>query len=57
MDTGAVIAQEAVVIEAEDTLVSLESKIRSIETTLYPKVVSWFADGRVTLDGRKVTIK
>lgn len=56
MDTGAIIAQEAVVIEAEDTMMSLESKIRSIETTLYPKVVSWFADGRVTLDGRKVTI-
>lgn len=57
MDTGAIIAQETVVIEDEDTMMSLESKIRSIETTLYPKVVSWFADGRITLDGRKVTIK
>lgn len=57
MDSGAIIAQEAVAIEAEDTMASLESKIRNIETTLYPKVVSWFADGRVVLDGRKVTIK
>ena len=57
MDTGAIIAQEAVEIEAKDNLASLEAKIRNIETTLYPKVVSWFADGRVALEGRKVTIK
>lgn len=57
MDTGAIIAQEAVMIEAEDTLHSLETKIRKIETTLYPKVVSWFAEGRVALEERKVTIK
>lgn len=56
MDSGAVIAQETVMIDAEDTLTSLEAKVRKVEETLYPKVVSWFADGLVSVDGRKVTI-
>lgn len=56
MDSGAVIAQEPVAIHAEDTLTSLEAKVREVEETLYPKVVSWFADGLVSVDGRKITI-
>lgn len=56
MDSGAVIAQEAVSIDDEDTLSSLEAKVRDVEKTLYPKVVSWFADGLVEVDGRKITI-
>lgn len=56
MDTGAVVAQEAVEIAPNDTLESLEGKIHAAEQRLYPQVVSWFAKNRVRVEGRKVTI-
>ncbi|MNJ76554.1 Phosphoribosylglycinamide formyltransferase [compost metagenome] len=57
MDTGAVIAQKAVAIAPEDTVESLEDKIHAAERDLYPQVVSWFAAGKVKIDGRRITIK
>lgn len=57
MDTGAVIAQEAVPVLPEDTIQSLEEKIHQAEKRLYPQVVSWFADGRIAVEGRKVQIR
>ncbi|MNN03612.1 Phosphoribosylglycinamide formyltransferase [compost metagenome] len=56
MDSGPVIAQQAVEITSEDTLESLESKIHQAEQYLYPQVVSLFAKGLVRLEGRQVTI-
>ncbi|MBA9084394.1 phosphoribosylglycinamide formyltransferase-1 [Fontibacillus solani] len=56
MDSGPVIAQQAVEITSEDTLDSLESKIHQAEQQLYPQVVSSFARGLVSLEGRQVTI-
>ncbi|SMF25976.1 phosphoribosylglycinamide formyltransferase [Paenibacillus barengoltzii] len=56
MDTGAVVAQAAVEITADDTLETLEAKIHAAEGRLYPQVVSWFASNRVRVEGRKVTI-
>ncbi|MDU0332119.1 phosphoribosylglycinamide formyltransferase [Paenibacillus sp. 3LSP] len=56
MDTGAVVAQAAVEITADDTLETLEAKIHATEGRLYPQVVSWFAKNRVRVEGRKVTI-
>ncbi|MNW36689.1 Phosphoribosylglycinamide formyltransferase [compost metagenome] len=56
MDSGPVIAQQAVEITSEDTLDSLESKIHQAEQQLYPQVVSMFAKGLVRLDGRQVSI-
>ncbi len=56
MDTGAVVAQAAVEITADDTLESLEAKIHAAEGRLYPQAVSWFAKNRVRVEGRKVTI-
>lgn len=56
MDSGPIIAQQAVAIEDEDTLETLSARIQQAEHELLPKVVSWIADGQVSLDGRKVTI-
>lgn len=56
MDSGPVIAQQAVEITSEDTLDSLESKIHQAEQQLYPQVVSMFAKGLVRLEGRQVSI-
>ena len=40
MDHGPIILQQAVKIEEEDTLESLEAKIHKIEHKLYPQVIS-----------------
>lgn len=56
MDTGAVVAQTVVEVKAEDTLESLEAKIHAAEQELYPQVVSWFAEGRIRVEGRKVKV-
>lgn len=56
MDTGAVVAQTVVEVAAEDTLQSLEAKIHAAEQQLYPQVVSWFAEGRIRVEGRKVIL-
>lgn len=51
LDGGPVIAQEAIAIEPTDDADSLAEKIHQKEHILYPTVVSWFADGRLRLDG------
>lgn len=40
LDTGPIVAQEAVVVEKADTLASLEAKIHQVEHQLYPKVIA-----------------
>jgi len=56
MDTGPVIAQKAVEIKDGDTAETLAERIHAVEQKLYSEVVSWFAQGRISLNGRNVTI-
>ena len=56
MDSGPIIAQEAVEIEPDDTLETLTEKIHQVEHELYPRVIRLFSEGRVKLSGRKVQI-
>jgi phosphoribosylglycinamide formyltransferase 1 len=56
-DEGPIIAQEAVVIDEDDTLPSLEAKIHAVEHRIYPRVLELLAKDRVQIDGRKVHIK
>ncbi|MHA2858354.1 phosphoribosylglycinamide formyltransferase [Paenibacillus lautus] len=56
MDTGPVIAQKAVEIKDGDTAETLAERIHAVEQKLYSEVVSWFAEGRISLNGRNVTI-
>ncbi|TXC85724.1 phosphoribosylglycinamide formyltransferase [Metabacillus litoralis] len=39
MDTGPIIAQKAIEIEAEDTIEAIAKKIHKVEHMLYPKVI------------------
>lgn len=55
-DEGPIIMQEAVRIEEDDTLETLEAKIHSIEHRIYPAAIQLIADGRVVIEGRKVRI-
>lgn len=56
-DTGPIIAQQAVEIQDQDTLETLSARIQQAEYELLPKAVGWIAEGRVSLNGRKVSIK
>lgn len=57
MDTGPVIAQRSVAVEAGDTAETLAKQIHQVEYELYPEVVGAFAAGKVGLNGRKVSIR
>ena len=57
MDSGAIIAQEAIPVRSDDTPETLFPRVQAIEHRLYPAVVRAFAENRVRLDGRRVTIE
>ncbi|KHF38115.1 phosphoribosylglycinamide formyltransferase [Halalkalibacter okhensis] len=44
MDTGKIIAQEAVRIEQDDTVDSLQKKVQAVEHELYPKTIQTIID-------------
>lgn len=54
MDTGPIIAQQAVPIEQDDTLDSLAERIHLVEHALLPQVINRIAVGHIRLNGRKV---
>ena len=56
-DKGPIIAQRAVPVRESDTVETLEERIHEVEHELYPQVLGWIADGRVTVcDSGKVSI-
>ena len=55
-DTGPVIAQAVVPVLDGDTDQALGNRILAEEHRLYAKAVQWFAEGRLALAGRKVTV-
>lgn len=56
-DKGPIIAQMAVPVAEDDTLDSLEAKIHEAEHALFPEVIQWIAEGRVTVnEDRKVVV-
>ena len=57
-DKGPIIAQRAVNVWEDDTVDTLEERIHEVEHEIYPQVLGWIADGRVSVgaDG-KVHIK
>jgi phosphoribosylglycinamide formyltransferase-1 len=56
LDGGPIIAQAVVPVLPEDTPESLAARILAEEHTLYPQVISWLAQGRVKIEGRRVII-
>jgi phosphoribosylglycinamide formyltransferase-1 len=55
-DTGPVIVQAAVPVLASDTEQSLAARILAQEHRIYPQAVRWFAQGRLSLEGRRVRV-
>jgi phosphoribosylglycinamide formyltransferase-1 len=56
-DSGPIIIQAAVPVYDTDTEQSLTKRILAEEHKIYPKAIQLFAEGRLSLDGRKVIIK
>jgi len=56
MDTGAIIAQSVVPVNADDTEDMLAERILVEEHKLYPQVLQWLAEGKVYIEGRKVIV-
>ena len=57
VDTGPIIHQATVPIMEGDTVESLEARILVEEHRIYPEAIQLFAEGRLTVEGRKVHIK
>lgn len=53
-DKGPIIAQKAVIVRETDTVDTLEERIHEVEHEMYPQVLGWLADGRVSVseDGK-----
>jgi phosphoribosylglycinamide formyltransferase-1 len=57
LDSGPIIAQEALAVEPGDTEETLAARIHPIEHRMLLQVVQQFAEGRIRLNGRQVTVE
>lgn len=57
LDSGPIIAQTAVAVMEEDDEASLTVRIQQSERELYPAAIRLIAQGSVTIEGRRVTIR
>jgi phosphoribosylglycinamide formyltransferase-1 len=55
-DTGPVIVQAVVPVEPDDTEESLGRRILAQEHRIYSQAIHWFAEGRLSAQGRRVTV-
>jgi phosphoribosylglycinamide formyltransferase-1 len=56
MDTGPIIKQAVVEVEADDSADDLAARILKEEHKIYPEAVKLIAEGRIKIEGRKVKI-
>ncbi len=57
MDTGPIIAQKSVPVFDDDDEDSLHARLQVEEHKLYPTVIKWYAENRISFAGRKVIVK
>jgi len=57
VDTGPIILQSTVPVQADDTEDTLAERILAEEHRLYPEAVRLFAEGRLVIDGRRVMVR
>jgi phosphoribosylglycinamide formyltransferase 1 len=56
LDHGPIVAQAAVPVMAGDDAATLASRVLAVEHIIYPRAVRWFVEGRLALDGPRVTL-
>lgn len=57
LDSGPIIAQSVLPLEAGDTEETVAPRIHALEQSLYSQVIQWIAEGKVVIEGRQVRIK
>jgi phosphoribosylglycinamide formyltransferase-1 len=57
MDTGPIIAQKSVPVFDDDNEESLHARLQVEEHKLYPTVIKWYAENRISFAARKVIVK
>jgi len=57
LDSGPIIIQSAVPVLDGDTVESLSARILVQEHLIYSKAIGYIADGRITVEGRRVLIR
>jgi len=55
-DTGPIVLQAAVPVLPDDDEQALAARILEQEHRIYPKAIQWFAQGRLSLEGRRVRV-
>jgi len=55
-DHGPIVLQKKVPVEKDDTPETLAAKVLKVEHEIYPAAVRLFADGKVKIEGRLITI-
>lgn len=56
-DTGPIIVQAVVPVHPNDDEAALAARILVEEHRIYPEAVQWFAEGRLSVEGRRVTVR
>jgi phosphoribosylglycinamide formyltransferase-1 len=56
LDHGPIVAQSAVPVRTGDDAATLAARVLKTEHTMYPRAIRWFLDGRLALDGERVTL-
>jgi phosphoribosylglycinamide formyltransferase-1 len=56
LDHGPIVIQSAVPVLAGDDAAALAARVLVTEHVIYPRAVRWFVEGRLTLDGLRVTL-
>lgn len=56
-DTGPVVLQQPVPVQPGDTAETLAARVLAVEHRLYPEALRLFGEGRVSIEGRNVTIR
>ena len=56
-DNGPIILQRTCPVEDEDTPDTLAARVFEQECIAYPQAIRWFAEGRLRVEGHRVTVK
>jgi phosphoribosylglycinamide formyltransferase-1 len=57
LDSGPIVAQEAVTVRSSDTPETLAARILEAEHRLYPRAVRTLLEGRCRVEGRRVIVE
>ena len=56
LDHGPIVVQSAVPVLPGDDAAALAARVLATEHVIYPRAVRWFVEGRLALDGLRVTL-